>query len=341
MKKSTHEYREYDTNRYNNFWGAVFGGLITALSVLLLLNLLGIGIGFASINPLQESNPMQGLGTGSIIWWVITNLIALLAGGFVAGRISGASSKNLGGIHGFVSWGIYALISVWLVFSGVGSIIGGVTGAAANLFSNNQKEINVNLENRKKSEQTTKTSLEDVKSSIMKAVRLGERYEVLPEEASGEVHDVLNQNRIDVKEAMRELNVEENVERFFNNLEFNLDDQGNLDITVEGDGEYFKKADLKEYMAENTSLSESEIEGMINKWERQIDEAVQKAEELYQKAMQKVEEAAAKTADAIAKFSIWAFIALLLGAAVAYFGGTLGSRNRNLKTQVVDRTETT
>ena len=64
-------------------WGAIIAGVIVALVTMLLLNLLGIGIGFGSINPVVEQNPMSGVGTGAIIWWVVSNLIAIfLKSGF-------------------------------------------------------------------------------------------------------------------------------------------------------------------------------------------------------------------------------------------------------------------
>ena len=339
MKKSRHEYREFNEYRNFNFWGAVLGGFITALSVLFLLNLLGLGIGLATVNPLQETNPAEGLGLGAIIWWSISNLIALFVGGLVAGRIAGTSDTKVGGIHGFIAWGIYTLFSVWMVFSGVGSIIGGVTGAASNLFSSNQDAVTVNVnDEQKKSTRSADMSIDRVKSNIRRIVNAGERFNVLPDDASAEVNEVLDVNKQDIKRTMRDLNIEENVDEFFNDLTFDLDDEGNLDIRVEGDGEYFEKTDLKEYLSENTELTEQEINGLITKWEKKIDQAVEKAEELYREAKQEAEEAAAKTADAIAKFSIWAFLALLVGAGIAFYGGTLGTADRRVNRESVDST---
>lgn len=340
MKTSSHEYSEQRESRNYNFWGAVFAGFVTALSILLLLNLLGLGIGFATINPLEESNPMAGLGIGSIIWWSVSNLIALFAGGLVAGRLSGPSANEVGGLYGFTTWGIYALVSVWLVFSGVGSIIGGVTGAAANLFSSSQKDVSVNIKDmRDQGKKDTEASMAVVKSDIRNVVQMGERLDILPEDASTEVNKVLDTGKKDIEQVMSDLNVDENIDEFFNDLTFNLDDEGNLDIKVKGDGEYFEKVDLKEYLSKNTDLTEAEMDGMIEKWEKKIDQAVQEAEELYREAKQALEEAAAKTADAIAKFSIWAFLALVIGAGIAFFGGTIGNQENHVKTEVVDTTE--
>ena len=64
-------------------WRAIFAGVICILSIVFLLNLLGLSFGFGTIEPAEESNPLSGLGTGSLIWWIVSNLIALFAGGML------------------------------------------------------------------------------------------------------------------------------------------------------------------------------------------------------------------------------------------------------------------
>lgn len=49
-------------------WAAIFGGALIALGIQLLLSLLGLGIGMGTIDPLQARSPMDGLGTGALIW---------------------------------------------------------------------------------------------------------------------------------------------------------------------------------------------------------------------------------------------------------------------------------
>jgi len=57
-----------------------------------------------------------------------------------------------------------------------------------------------------------------------------------------------------------------------------------LKITVDGGVNFFNKEDLKNYLAENTGLSEAEINGMIKKWDKNIEIAMDKAEMYYAKA---------------------------------------------------------
>ena len=75
-------------------WPAVFAGVLIAVVIQIALSLLGIGIGLSTVDPKTEENPVQGLGVGAGIWYVISSLIALFAGGWVAGRREAASCSR-------------------------------------------------------------------------------------------------------------------------------------------------------------------------------------------------------------------------------------------------------
>ncbi len=202
----------------------------------------------------------------------------------------------------------------------------GVSGAIGSLFGGNsdQKEVVVNVQRQQdRSQQQAQTSYADVKQEVFQLIRKGERLNILPDDAAEESREALGNLRSDAREAWRDLNLDQNIDRFFNDIEVDLDDNGDLDISV--DGEYFQKDEMKEYLADNTDLSEAEINGIINKWDRKIDQAVQKAEELYAEAKQKAEKYSDQFADAMAKACIWAFVAMLFGLLAAAGGGFLGS----------------
>ncbi|MGE0725585.1 MAG: PhnA-like protein, partial [Alphaproteobacteria bacterium] len=51
-------------------WGAVAAGVAVTLVVQALLNMLGIGIGAATIEPASADNPsLQGFSLTAAIWW--------------------------------------------------------------------------------------------------------------------------------------------------------------------------------------------------------------------------------------------------------------------------------
>src|SRR5512138_489947 len=82
-------------------WAAVLAGVVIALVVQLLLNMLGIGIGAATLDPLTGDNPpASSFSLGAAIWFVVAGILAALAGGYTAGRLSGAPSESTASWHG-------------------------------------------------------------------------------------------------------------------------------------------------------------------------------------------------------------------------------------------------
>jgi hypothetical protein len=108
-------------------WGAIFAGTVVALVVALTLNLLGLGIGMATVNPATEENPLGGVGIGAGIWLALSSLIALFAGGWVAGRMSGFPMRLTTVLHGLTVWALMTLITLYMATSTVGTLLGGVT----------------------------------------------------------------------------------------------------------------------------------------------------------------------------------------------------------------------
>ncbi len=322
MKTTTTNLEERLRKLSHVSWGAILAGFVSALSIIFLLNLLGVGIGLATINPLEERDPLEGLGWGTIIWWTVSNLIALFVGGMISGRLAGFTDKMDGAIHGAISWSLYVLLSIYLITSAIGGVFSGIAGTAGNMFGGDKAKVLVNYEKAQEgAENSTNLSMDRIKQQVLQVINQGENLNILPDDASEETKDVLKNNNVTASGVMNSLEVDE----FFKDLQFNLDEEGNLKITTEGSDEYFEKEELKSYLANNTQLSEEEINGLIQKWEQKVQAAVDKAEQLYREAKQKAIEYADKAAEAMAKFSIAAFFALILGVAAALFGGAMGA----------------
>jgi hypothetical protein len=109
-------------------WGAIWGGTAIALSVMLVLSLIGIGVGLSTLDPQTGDNPSgQAVGIGAVIWWAVSSLISLFVGGMIAGRA--AASFN-GHIHGLITWATVTLLSILMLTSAIGSALAGATGLA-------------------------------------------------------------------------------------------------------------------------------------------------------------------------------------------------------------------
>ncbi len=235
-------------------WPAVFAGTLAAVAIAFLLNILGLGIGFSTIDPLTEANPLDGLGTGTTIWWILSNLAALFIGGLIAARMSGYASNIDGALHGFLTWALFAVLSFYFITSTVGSIFNGMASAASSLFSgNDSKNIKVQLdETNKKGQQNTGLSYDRIKGQLFKIINVGEKYNMLPEDASEESRDFLQSS----KKEFQNLNLEEDIESFFNEVSFDLDNNGDLDINVAGNKDFFDKTAMKNYLSNNTRVEQ-------------------------------------------------------------------------------------
>src|SRR3954454_5564234 len=129
---ASEEWHTYLFNRAS--WGAIVAGVVAALVVQLLLNLLGIGVGAAS---LSAANPVDNpdastFSIGAGLWWTLSGIIASFCGGVVAGRLCGAAKVNTARWHGFVAWCVTTLVIFYLLTSALGGIVGGSLSALGN-----------------------------------------------------------------------------------------------------------------------------------------------------------------------------------------------------------------
>lgn len=108
-----------------NSWGAIFAGAAIVMAVQFLLGVLGVAIGLVALGISPEEGTAKGVGIGAAIWWIIAASISLFAGGWVAGRLSGMFHRLEGVLHGAVTWAVATLLSVILVTSAMGAVIGG------------------------------------------------------------------------------------------------------------------------------------------------------------------------------------------------------------------------
>jgi len=304
-------------------WGAVLAGTLTTLALMFLLNILGLGIGLTTIDPLTESNPFAGLGIGTAIWWILSNVAALFTGGLVAARMSGFTPNLDGALHGFLVWALYLVIGIFTLTSAIGGAINGIGNMVSGVVGGDGSEdVTVQVQEAFKSgKDNAQATTENIKQQMFDLIGTGERYNVLPEDASEETSDFLR----DSKRELKQLNLENDIEAYVKDLSFNLDQEGNLDITGEGSDEFFDAKAIRQSLTENTELSDAEINGVIKKWETRMQTAVDKAESYYAEAKDKVEKYSDKAADAAGTAGIVAFLILLLGGGAAFFGGIMGS----------------
>ena len=126
-------------------WGAIFAGMFVTIVLQIMFTLLGAAIGFASINPMDQQNPGQGLALGSLIWIVITSLISLWVGSCVAGRLSGGPLRSDGMIHGIVTWSFATIVTLFLLATATGALLGGAGSLLGNVLNSNNGQSSQNV----------------------------------------------------------------------------------------------------------------------------------------------------------------------------------------------------
>ena len=107
-------------------WGSIFAGVVIAVAVQLVLGILGTGIGLTMVDPVEGTTPgATGFGIGAGLYWLVTTVIALGAGGYAAARVAGVHERFDALVHGRVVWGVTLILTLYLLTSAVGGIIGG------------------------------------------------------------------------------------------------------------------------------------------------------------------------------------------------------------------------
>jgi hypothetical protein len=119
-------YMGYNIPSHSRFmsWGAIFAGTFVALTVQVMLTLLGLAV--RAFNPVILQNTLTA-GVGVDIWLIVSSIISLFVGGLVAGRMLGIRSPLHGSLHGLAVWGICTIFSLYMVGTALGMLIGGST----------------------------------------------------------------------------------------------------------------------------------------------------------------------------------------------------------------------
>src|SRR5215204_1711580 len=108
-------------------WGPIVAGLLTALTALLLLNLLGLAIGLTTMNAgtaAAQGGPPADAGRNSAIWAGISGIVSFLLGGYVAGRTAALFNRGWGALNGALVFMLAVPLILWLAGQGLGSVLG-------------------------------------------------------------------------------------------------------------------------------------------------------------------------------------------------------------------------
>ncbi|MFC7542346.1 hypothetical protein ACFQU2_26660 [Siccirubricoccus deserti] len=98
-----------------------------AVAIGAMLSILGVAIGASAVDATNADTPSgQTFGIAGGVWLLVSNLIGLAAGGYVAARLSGSTDTTDTTLHGLSVWAIGYLLSAVLL----GNIIAGTASTA-------------------------------------------------------------------------------------------------------------------------------------------------------------------------------------------------------------------
>ncbi|HVJ80018.1 MAG TPA: hypothetical protein VNC50_03015 [Planctomycetia bacterium] len=114
MADGAYAYETTGSVRSRVSWAAIMAGSVVAIAVHVILSLLGAAIGLTA----SDSSSAEALGTGAAIWGVITTLVAMFIGGWVAMQMVVGESKGEALVHSIIMWGGVMSITLGMVALG-------------------------------------------------------------------------------------------------------------------------------------------------------------------------------------------------------------------------------
>ena len=302
-------------------WGAVLAGAVISLVVFFALNLLGIGIGLTTIDPAQESgNALSGLGTGALIWYVISSFLAVFAGGYTAGKMSGFPKKSNAAMHGLLSWAVFTIAGIYLLTTTVGTIFNTVGSAISSVANSAGSAIAAAVPNNLDEQLYQQFQQADIS--------LGQ----IRREANQLLEDTdkraLDPDRLEARARRTTANArQEAADAATNHYRANNEISDVLDRIKRRGDKTINAADqeaLVNVLTDRSDMSEAEARQAVNGWTNKFENAMQTVSTKVDNATDKAAATVGNATDGIGTAAIISFFALLLGAAAAFFGGGLG-----------------
>lgn len=113
-------------------WAAVIGGAFVAASLSLILLSLGTGLGFSAVLPWSHNGvSAAAIGTGAIVWLILTQIAASALGGYLGGRLrtkwTNVHTDEVyfrDTAHGLLVWAVGMVITAGFLASAMASFAG-------------------------------------------------------------------------------------------------------------------------------------------------------------------------------------------------------------------------
>ena len=116
-------YRSHPLN-----WSAVLGGWVIATGVAWLLYVLGLAVGYGSVDSTLADPAAKAWGIGMRTWLVLISAVSLFMGGLFDSWVDGKAQQVFGVLNGITVWGLSTTIGAVLLTPGfVSNLQGGLS----------------------------------------------------------------------------------------------------------------------------------------------------------------------------------------------------------------------
>lgn len=271
-------------------WGAIIAGIVVVLVLQLLLSLLGLAIGTATIDPAAGGSgtpEASTLGITGGIWWVVSTAISIFAGAWVAGRLAGMPTRTDGMLHGVVTWAAATLLAFYLLTSTIGGLVGGAFGALSSVA------------------QSLGQGTQSIAQSAM---------QILPEDIRSQAEQLFEQAPAAAGQAQQQVNQATQAAGGGSPIDA-------VQRVVRGVQEGASPQDREavvNLIAQQAGIPREQAEQRLEQFQQTYRQwSTQAAEQARQAA-----DAAAQT---VSQVSFWSVVALVIGAVLAALGGSLGT----------------
>lgn len=288
-------------------WGAIFAGALVAIAVQLVLSVLGLAIGASAINP--ATGEFEGLGIGAALWWVVTALISLFSGAWVASRMASISNSFEGMMHGIIVWCVATFIGFLMITTTLGQIMSGafgVVGQTIAVAGEAAPEAAQALQQQGQEEQQEDQALEGIMSEMRQLMADNNQNQNQQQQESGP--------RAQQQQQQQQSQQGQEMERAINQL------------LREGDISSQQRQEVVSMLQENTEMDRQDAQQTVDNWISTYQEATGNGGGIdTEEVQEQAAEVGDDVADALATAAFWSFIALVLGAIVAGVGGSMAA----------------
>ncbi|AUD07572.1 YrzE family protein [Spirosoma pollinicola] len=310
-------------------WSAVFAGVLVAIVTQMLLTLLGLGIGLGTIDPVEEHNPMAGLGIGSAIWYIVSSLLSLFIGGWVAGRLASTPRLFDGMIHGVLTWCLVTLLTIYFltttlgsIIGGVGQLVGGIVKTASSGIAAAAPGIGNAVQNQLQANgiDTDNLDLGDLKNEVNSMLRQTGDPALNPNTLARKANQATDRAGNAAERAASNPQAADDVA---SNLFSRLFKQGQATVNS------VDKEDAVNVLMKRTGKSRAESEQIVDNWINTYKQAAAKFEQTKKEAEVKARHMADDAASAASKAAIYSFFGLLIGVVASGFGARMGTDSKD------------